>query len=170
MNGQQTALIPNIINNVSDGTKFNKTYYTELLLTPGNNMPSFNPEQFLQNRQIFSIEVFTALDVPTSIGNLPTATADMLSGMFLTLYCSDVNLPLQKAGDSFNGQGFGHWIKNIPLLQLHRMNNQTDSYVRDLFQMYGEIIDLQQSSVYINAAAAALITTNTVIPFNFGTK
>lgn len=141
-------------------TKFNKYQYVELLINVGQANPGFTPQQYLQNRQIFSMETFTQDDVPESRSNKDLVTPAMLAGMYLNLYCTDVNLPVQAiAGSSqMSGQGWGLWFRDVPLIALHRVSQGTDAYVRDLFEMYGEYIDFEQSYINITPTAQALIT------------
>lgn len=145
-------------------TTFNKYQYVELLINLGTANPGFTPQQYLQNRQIYSMEAFNSDDVLGSRSQVAVASPDMLRGMFLNLYCTDTNLPIQAVPNSsqYNGQGWGLWFKDVPLTALHRTSAGTNPYVRDLFQMYGEFIDFEQSYVNISPAAQALITTGGV--------
>jgi len=156
-------------------TQFNKYQYVELLINVGTANPGFTPQQYLQNRQIFSAEVFTSEDVNLSRSNVAIATPAMLEGMFLNLYCSDVQLPVQAIPNSAQmaGQGWGLWFRDVPLMALHRVSAGTTPYVRDLFQMYGEYIDFEQSYVNITPTSQALITAGgvpVVALFGFGYK
>jgi hypothetical protein len=158
--------------------KFNKYQYVELLVQVGQANPGFTPQQYLKNRQIYSVEVFTSSDVSLSRSNIAVATPPMVEGMFLNLYCTDVGLPMQAVPNSsqFTGQGWGLWFRDIPLISLHRMQNFNASEPATagiLFEMFGELIDFEQSYVNINTTAQALITAagvpQTVI-FGFGYK
>jgi hypothetical protein len=148
-------------------TKFNKYQYVELLVNPGQSNPGFTPQQYLQNRQIYSFEVFTDSDVSMSRSSNVVATPAMIEGMFLNLYCTDVQLPMQAIPNSnqFAGQGWGLWFRDVPLIELHRMQNFNASEPATsgiLFEMFGEFIDFEQSYVNINATAQALITAGGV--------
>src|ERR1700743_1186798 len=156
-------------------TKFNKYQYVELLINLGQANPGFTPQQYLQNRQIYSAEVFSSDDVNESRSNNALATPEMLAGMFLNLYCTDVELPLQTIPGSkqMTGQGWGLWFRDVPLTALHRVSSGTDAYVRDLFELYGEYIDFEQSYVNITPASQALISDGgvpVVALFGFGYK
>jgi hypothetical protein len=153
-------------------TKFNKYQYVELLVQPGNANPSFTPQQYLQNRQIFSVEVFSGNDVNNSRSNIPLASMAMLQGMFLNLYCTDVNLPVQGIpnSDQYNGQGWGLWFRDVPLVGAHRTHTGTDPYVRDLFELYGNFINFEQSYVNITSTSQALITNPVIVLFGIGYK
>lgn len=153
-------------------TKFNKYQYVELQINPGQSMVSFTPQQYLQNRQIYSVEVFNGSDVNLSRSNLPIATAAMMSGMFGNFYAVDVNLGFQAIPNStqLSGQGWGLWFRDVPLVAMHRIAGSTNAYVRDLFEMYGEIIDFEQSFVNISTTSQALITVPTVVLFGIGYK
>lgn len=145
-------------------TRFNKTQYLELLVQPGQASPQFTPQQYLQNKQCFSIETFSGADVTTSRTNYPIASVAILETAFLNLYCNDINLPMIGG----NGQGWGLWVRDIPLVALHRVSNGTDPYVRDLFQLEGNLITWELS--YVNLTNPALITVPTVMLFNIGYK
>lgn len=153
-------------------TKFNKYQYVELLIGVGQGTVNFTPQQYLQNRQVYSMEVFNNADVPQARSNNNIATPAMIAGMFLNLYCNDANKPLQAIpnSDQYNGQAFGQWFKDIPLVTLHRSITATNTYVRDLFELYGELIDFEQSYVNITPTAQALITTPVVALFGVGYK
>lgn len=154
---------------------FNKFQYVELLIQSGQTNVSFTPQQFLQNRQIYSAETYNNADIPQARSNAVLATPAMMAGMFLNLYCTDVNLPMQAIpnSDQFVGQGWGLWYRDVPLCELHRVSTGTNAYVRDLFQLYGTFIDFQQSYVNITPTAQALITSggvNVVALFGIGYK
>lgn len=156
-------------------TKFNKYQYVELQVNVGQGNASFTPQQYLQNRQVYSFEVFTSDDVNQARSNLLLATPAMVEGMFLNLYCSDVNKPVQAIPNSsqVNGQGWGLWFRDVPLTALHRVSSGTDAYVRDLFEMYGETIDFEQSYINITPASQALITAgevSVIVLFGIGYK
>lgn len=141
-------------------TKFNKHQYVELLIQPGQANPGFTPQQYLQNRQIYSIEAFNNDDIGESRSNNALISSGMMSGMFLNLYCTDANLPMQAIPNStqFAGQGWGLWFRDIPLIEYHRVSSGSNSYVRDLYEMYGEFIDFEQSYVNIAPFAQTLIS------------
>jgi hypothetical protein len=156
-------------------TKFNKYQYVELQVNVGTANPGFTPQQYLQNRQIYSFEVFSSADVNQARSNLFLATPAMLQGMFLNLYCTDVNLPLQAIPNSsqYNGQGWGLWFRDVPLVGMHRVSTGSNSYVRDLFEMMGGLIDFEQSYINVTPATQALITTGgvpVVVLFGIGCK
>jgi hypothetical protein len=160
--------------------RFNKYQYVELQVNVGTANPNFTPQQYLKNRQVFAAEVFTSEDVNQSRSNLTLATPAMLQGMFLNLYCSDVNLPMQAIPNSsqYNGQGWGLWFRDVPLTALHRTQSGPVATgitpnVRDIFEMYGELIDFEQSYVNITPTSQALITDGgvpVVVLFGFGYK
>lgn len=155
--------------------KFNKYQYVELQIQPGQANPFFTPQQYLRNRQIFSAEVFTGSDLSGSRSDTVAATTGMIQGMFLNFYCTDVNLPVQAVPNSstVNGQGWGNWFRDVPLIRLHQVQNGTDPYVREPFELYGEQIDFEQSYLNIDATAQGLITDGGVpvsVIFGFGYK
>lgn len=145
-------------------TTFNKYQYVELQINVGQGNASFTPQQYLQNRQIFSLETFNIAEVNQARSNLFPVTAAMMAGLFLNLYCTDVNKPVQAIpnSDQVSGQGWGLWHRDVPLAAMHRTSTGTNSYVRSLYEMYGELIDFEQSYVNISPATQALITTGGV--------
>ena len=156
-------------------TKFNKTQYVELLCKVGNAAPGFTPQQYLQNKQIYSCEAFSSEDINLSRQNVAVATLAMIEGMFVNFYCTDVNDPVQAIPNSNQvaGQTWGLWFRDIPMIELHRVSNGSGGYVRDLFEMYGTQINFEQSYVNITSTSLALITTGGVdvsVIFNFGYK
>lgn len=155
--------------------RFNKYQYVSLLIQPGQLNPGFTPQQYLQNRQIYSCECFNSDDVNESRSNITVATPAMMAGMFLNLYCTDMNMPVQAIPNSsqVSGQGWGLWFRDVPLAALHRVSSGTNAYVRDLFEFYGELIDFEQSYINITPTTAALITAGdepVEILFGFGYK
>lgn len=157
--------------------KYNKFQYVELLVNLGQANPGFTPQQYLQNRQIYSAESFNNIDVSQSRSNVAVATMAMMQGMFLNLYCTDTNLPMQAIPGSsqMTGQGWGLWFRDIPVSSLHRSfnGNANETSVYSIFEMYGPFIDFEQSYVNINATAQALITAGGVpvdVVFGFGYK
>jgi hypothetical protein len=153
-------------------TRFNKYQYVELLINPGQANPGFTPQQYLQNRQIYSLEVFNASDINESRSNINIATAAMVEGMFLNLYCTDVNLAVQSIPGStqVTGQGWGLWFRDVPCSALHRVQAGTNPYVRDLFEIGGNLIDFEQSYVNITPTSQALISSPVVLLLGIGYK
>lgn len=140
---------------------FNKYQYVELQINVGQGTANFTPQQYLQNRPIYGIEVFNGSDLNGSKTNVAVVTAAMMSGIFLNFYCTDVNLPQQAIPNSTqtNGQNFGLWFRDVPAVAFHRVSQGTNGYVRDFYGMYGPMIDFEQSYANISAATQALITT-----------
>jgi len=153
-------------------TPQNKYQYVELLIQPGQLNPSFTPQQYLQNRQIYSVDIYTSTAVNEARSNNPVATAAMIAGMYLNLYCTDVALPVQAIPNStqVSGQGWGLWHRDVPLVRLNQVASPTDTYVRDGYGFYGELIDFEQSYVNITPTSAALIESAVVVVFGFGYK
>ncbi len=145
-------------------TKFNKYQYVELLIQPGQASVSFTPQQYLLNRQIYGCEVFNNGDFNQAQSSYDLVTPAMMAGMSLTFYCTDTQLPLQQIPNStqYNGQGWGYWHRNVPLVAMHRVSSGSNSYVRDFYEMFGEFIDFEQSNVNISPTSQALITTGGV--------
>jgi hypothetical protein len=127
--------------------------------SPGNQQRqlNFGPQNYLNNSRITSIEIFTQLDVPVTPQSNTTATYDQIAGSSLTLYMTD---PLS------NTVNKGNWIFNTPLVILHRVDNNVDPFVRDLFLLNGPIIDWEKS--YISLSTPLSNTTNVSFLFNVG--
>lgn len=109
------------------------------LVVPANStltVFTFDPQPHLQNEKIVSLEVYTVNDLTSSPqGNgLPT-TANFQSA-YLNLYGADPDSPLNANPVNSNPPPpMGNWMKPIPLWSLHRLNNGTDPYVFELFEI-----------------------------------
>lgn len=143
--------------------KFNKTQYVELLAQPGQAQIQFTPQTYLNNKKTLSLETYSSNDVTTSKSNYPIATPAIIKTCFLTLYCSDINQGYDSSG---NGKGMGQWIRGLPLWNLHRIQTGTDPYVKEIFELMGQIIVWEES--FLETTNTALITVPTVFLFNVG--
>lgn len=141
-----------------------KTQWVELILngttgTPNTqNQPNFLPQTFLNNKLIVSLEVYSSNDVPVSPNNNPLLTIAQIKGGFLTLYMSDP--------ESKNGGNQGQWLYNLPLIDLHNVQNGTDPYVRDKFLMMPSSIVWEKSYIYFPTAPP--VTAQSSVLFNVG--
>jgi hypothetical protein len=153
-----------------------KYQYVELLIQVGQAQPQFTPQQYLRNRPMMSVDAFNNADISGTKSNVAMITPAMMEGMFATFYCTDSNYPLQASstgtGD-YNGQAWGYWHRDVPLVKMHCVSAGTNAYVRDPYLFNPLLIDFEQSYVYIDAAAQALITTGgvpVIALFGFGYK
>ena len=124
-----------------------KTQIVELaVLTPNSTLLRFNfdTQNFLRQKNIVSIESFTANDITLSpTGNILPSTANAQAA-FLTLYGSDPESEGSK----------GDWLQRIPYLSMHRMNNGVDPYVFDLFTLVPRNIVWEKSFIDTSALLA----------------
>jgi hypothetical protein len=119
----------------SSGNQYN--FPVNMYLTGVNESPA----------KIYGLEVFSSADIaysPISTGN-QILTPELLRQATLTLYCYDPSKP----GDA---GAKGEWIKQVPLLALHRLFNthsadQGVSSLRALL-LNGLVVDFNNS--YIN--------------------
>ena len=124
--------------------------------SPGNSDLRFNFPNlpYLDYQFMRSIEVFTVNDVSNGPSGPAVIDSATLKKSYLTLYISSKN----------NNDG-GEWIRSIPLTSLHRtQNSANDPFVRDLFEMNGQMISWDKC--YINVASAIGNTVNNVFLFN----
>jgi hypothetical protein len=97
----------------------------------------FGQEQFLRQKQIVSIEVFTANDMVTSPQNNPVMDSTLLKNSYVTFY----------GGDPENTTSYGEWLWRIPMVSLHRLNNATDPFTFDLFRLVPQQIIWEKSYI-----------------------
>ena len=127
---------------------YNKTQLVELVVPANDGRLRFNfpTQNFLRYSgiKINSIETFSANDLSLSAqGNILPTEANLKSA-YVTFY-----------GDQPDDPGaMGDWLQEIPLWSLHRMSNNTDPYVRDLFTLIPRNIVWEKSSITLGAALA----------------
>lgn len=144
-----------------DPTIVRKSQFVELVVAgvAGGNTQThvqFTPQVYLQGKPTFFIEAYTGNDVTISpLGNA-VATVAQFKLATLTLYMSDPDDP----------KSFGNWVQNMSLWDLHRIQNGTDPYVKELFKMAGPYITWEKS--YIDLSSALANTTNVSFLFNVG--
>jgi hypothetical protein len=125
--------------NSQSQTVFNKTQILELIVQGGSTSGVFNftPQYYLNDKQIISMELFSANDVSVSPQGFPLMPSTAISKAYLNLYFTD------------NFDGSGIWVNNLPLWQLHRLVNGMDPYVRDLFGFNKYCIQWEKSNVTV---------------------
>lgn len=116
-----------------------KTQIVEIPVTANSTLTkfNFNTENFLRSKQIISIEAYTVNDYTDSpLGNtLPTS--DNFKSAYLYLYGDNPEDPGAK----------GVWLQGIPMWNLHRLNNLTDPYVFELFELVPRVIVWEKSYI-----------------------
>lgn len=120
-----------------------KTQIVELPVLANSTLQSFNfpTQNFLRQKQIMSIEIYSVHDMTLSpLGNVLPTTAN-LSTAYLTLYGENPEDPEAK----------GVWIENFPLWSLHRLNNGTDPFVFELPVFMPRNIVWEKSSIITGA-------------------
>lgn len=116
-------------------------YYSQLLEFPIAISTNFTKIQFqdqplLRGARIFSLETYTADDIPVSpLGNAVISAADLATG-FLTGYTSDPTV-LFVPNSKTNNQA-GLWLDSIPLINMHKIQSVADDpFSRDGFNLVG---------------------------------
>lgn len=122
--------------------------------------PTFQNNPYLNNTQLLSLEIYSPTDVPNApSGNALFSTAVMSTG-FLCLYSSDPQTPVGIQSPQ------GLWLNQIPLWDLHRINNGTDPFVYDLYEFFPRSIVWEQSYVQLTANPANTVDSSFL--FNVG--
>lgn len=126
-----------------------KTTLLELPIVSGSTALSFYfpTQNFLRDKEVVSIETFFNTDVPNSpytIDNeLPTPAQGATA--FLTLYGAN---PEDKSA-------MAEWMELIPLVSLHRINNQADPFVFSLYTLVPRKIVWEKSYITLTAPLGA---------------
>jgi len=113
-----------------------KVYRSQLIeqiipASSGLTKIQFNDQPYLRNRAIFGIEAINSNDMTKSPTNNTPLTSAQFETAYLTLYLNDVNAP----------DSIGEWIQQIPFTLLHRVQNGAqDPYVRNLYELVGQVI------------------------------
>lgn len=115
----------------------------------------FTDQPYLRNKKITGIEIINSSDMSVSAsGNTPISNAQMQK-CFLTLYLNDLSNP----------GSVGEWIQNVPFTLLHRVQNaSTDPYVREAYNLAGQVIYWEKC--YVTFGTALANTTNVSILLN----
>lgn len=127
-------------------------------VTGGNNATTFNfPDQpYLNDKPVQWIEIFSVNDISVAPSNTPLVASTVIKTATLTLYMNNPDQP----------ESQGQWITNVPLWQLHQIQNATDPFCRHVFEMRGQKIVWTKSFITVGAAIAN--TTNVSFFFNVG--
>lgn len=123
----------------------------------------FQPQPFLQGKNISSIEVYSANDVTVSPLQNALVTVAQLKSSFITLY-----MQYAVSGQTGKLGTPGNWVQQMPLWNLHRISNGSDPYVRDLFQLYLPVITWEKSYITYTATGGLGNTSNLSYLFNIG--
>ena len=127
----KSQLVENILPGVAGGSTTTKL--------------QFQDQPYLREKNIFGIEVVNVNDMSLSpTGNVPLTAAQMETA-YLTLYLNDVNQP----------NSVGEWIQNVPFTLLHRVQNASnDSFVRQMYELVGQVIYWEKCYVTFPVALA----------------
>lgn len=122
----------------------------------------FPTQDFLRQKYIVGIEVFTVEDMPLSpLSGFAVITTANLQNSFLSLYEQNPELT-DAQGLGSTGQGLS--IENYPLICLHRVQNSaTSPFVRALPIFTPRIVQWEKS--YIQLANGALLTNAAAVSF-----
>lgn len=105
-----------------------------------------NDQPYLRNKQIYGIEVINSGDMTLSPTNLTPLTNNQMRTAYLTLYLNDVGNP----------SNIGEWIQQVPFTLMHRVQNAaTDPFVRQMFELNGQIIYWEKCFVTFPVALVA---------------
>jgi hypothetical protein len=119
-----------------------KTQCIELQVTTANTTQTnftFDQQQFLVQKQIISIETFSADDLPFSpLGNILPTLAN-LKQCYADFYGANPEDPDAK----------GYWLEKVPLITLHRTVNGSDAYVRDLYTQMPRNLVWEKTKIYL---------------------
>lgn len=105
-----------------------------------------NDQPYLRNKQIYGIEVINVSDMTLSPTNLTPLTNAQMKTAYLTLYLNDVGNPAN----------VGEWIQQVPFTLMHRVQNAaTDPFVRQMFELNGQVIYWEKCYVTFPVALVA---------------
>jgi hypothetical protein len=108
----------------------------------GGSVFTFNNQNFLGDKPVLSLETYSSTDVTKSPTGVDVVTPDIIKNAYLTLYLTNP--------DFDNNQG--QWILDLPLWDLHNINNQTDPYNKHIFEMAGQIIMWEKCFIRLGSA------------------
>jgi hypothetical protein len=105
-----------------------------------------NDQPYLRQKQIYGIEVINVSDMTLSPTNLTPLTNAQMKTAYLTLYLNDVGNPAN----------VGEWIQQVPFTLMHRVQNAaTDPFVRQMFELNGQVIYWEKCYVTFPVALVA---------------
>lgn len=135
-----------------------KTQIVELVVPAASTLTRFQfpTQNFLRNKHIVSLDVFSVNDLTLSPQGYTLPTKANLQSAYVTFYGADPEKP----------DAMGDWIQNLPLLTMHRMVNGTDPYVFDQFKLVPRILIWEKSYILLGAALGNTAITSFV--FNVG--
>lgn len=104
---------------------------------------NFPTNNFLRLKQIVSVEFFTRSDMPLSpVSRFQTPTVAQMLTATVSFYGSNP--------EAMSASGI--WLENIPLVTMHRICNDTDPYVRDMWLIIPRNIVWEKSYIQLTAA------------------
>jgi hypothetical protein len=128
-----------------------KTNYCQLVelvvagVSGGNNQLriQFTDQPYLRFAHILKLETYDVNDLATSPTNNPVITAATLKAAYITLY----------TGDADNPSNQGEWIQNLPLQNLHYIQNSSnDPFERRPFLLDSQTIIWEKSYITLGTA------------------
>lgn len=121
-----------------------KTVAVELQIDTASTLQVFNfsTQNFLRAKEIVSLEILTPNDVSLTPLGFALPDISVFSSAYLTLYGANPE----------NKNAFGDWVQKVPFYSMHRIDNGTDPYVRDLFTLLPRNIVWEKSTISIGTA------------------
>lgn len=147
-----------------------KSAIIELVVPAGSTKLSFtfDPQPFFNGKKIVSIEIYSSNDMTLSPLNNAVATPAAISTGYLTLYGADPSSPNnQNAVNTNPAPPYGEYNQQIPLWDLHRLNNGTDPFVEDIYQMVPRNITWNKSYINLGAALAPAEATSFMLSVGY---
>lgn len=132
-----------------------KSAIIELVVPAGSSKLSytFDPQPFFNGKKIVSIEIYSANDYTLSPLNNAVAPSTAISTGYLTLYGADPSSPNNANAVNTNpAPPYGEYVQQVPLWDFHRLNNGTDPFVYDIYQMVPRNITWNKSYITLGAA------------------
>lgn len=102
----------------------------------------FQNQPFLVKKKITAVEILTAEDMPITPGGNTNITLADLKALVVTFYSTDP----ENYGQSTSPPQ-GEWMRQIPAVLMHRLNNGTDPFVYDLYRLFPQEIYWEKSKV-----------------------
>lgn len=136
-----------------------KSQLIEVVFPAGSTATKVQLQDFpyLRGKQIIGIETFTVTDVSVSPTGKPVMPWSVLIKSFLTLYLNDLQNP----------NNVGEWIQNVPMADLHRVQNgSNEPFVRKMFDMVGQVVYWEKCYISIGSVVTPSLGADTSFLFN----
>jgi hypothetical protein len=117
----------------------------------------FQDQPFLRQKSLVSLETFFREDSSagmTSITGNALVTSAIGTNAYLTLYGNDPETPPGNAPTNGGVVAQGEWLQYIPLVKLHRVNNQASPFVFEKETYIPRIIVWEKSYITVPSAPA----------------